>query len=101
MEKNIKSTKLKEWVKGFYKKYRLIVPCILTSIPIIVIGVFAMASPWLYHPVMQWQIDNKSWLLPVICVVYCLITEFILVGIPLIMIHKKNKTKTETNNDQK
>lgn len=76
---------------NFYKKHRLIITCLLTSIPIIVIGILAMI--FLYQPIMTWQKNARSWLLPVMILVYCLIVEFILVVIPLIMIHKKNKIK--------
>jgi preprotein translocase subunit YajC len=77
----------------------LLVTCILTSVPIIALGIIAMI--FLYKPEMKWQIDAKNWLLPLFIVVYCLIVEFVLVAIPTIMFYRNKKKENSKQKDEK
>jgi hypothetical protein len=46
---------------------------------------------FLYHPTSVWQNDNMFWIRPFGIVLFVLIVEFVVVGMPIIMISIKNK----------
>ncbi|MDR0675329.1 MAG: hypothetical protein LBF36_03650 [Mycoplasmataceae bacterium] len=80
---------------SWWKKYNFIIICFLSSLPLLALGIWGILIN--YRPYSTWQTSNMYWARWVGIILFILIVEFVVVCLPVIMIHIKDKENDKNN----
>ncbi|MDR3330204.1 MAG: hypothetical protein LBS76_02910 [Mycoplasmataceae bacterium] len=74
---------------SFWSKYKFSFICFLSSLPLLALGICGMI--FIFKPSADSLESLHKWLLPFFACLFSVLLEFIIIGVPLIFMSKKNK----------